>query len=273
MLPALINSRPNLYAPKSTFQQIAEIYNDATSTGKYPTAIDHGLLHTIPKTGKKKGPPENLRPIILLSILRKILTIALLEIIWDRLAKNIPKSQAAYQRGRGTTEQVLALKILIDKAITSTDYNLYILLLDMSKAFDTVNRKQLMSDLQKTLDPDEPHLLSILKNRPHLSVTVDGDSGDFFPTYVGICRCDCLSAVLFIFYMSGALKQSGEQVHRDLKALLDVLYADDITYATTSFEHRAEIKKEVPKKLEKYNLFTNQSKTEEGEVLLKCLIN
>ena len=48
----------------------------------------------------------------------------------------------------------------------------------MSKAFDTVNRKQLMSDLQNTLQPDELYLLSILTNRPHLSVTVDGDTDD-----------------------------------------------------------------------------------------------
>ena len=166
------------------------------------------------------------------------------------MSERVPKSQAAYQKGRGTTEQVLALKILIDKALTSTDYDLYILLLDMSKAFDTVNRKQLMSDLQKILEPDELHLLSILTNRPHLSVTVDGDSGDFFPTYVGICQGDCLSAVLFIFYLSCALKESDsdKQVHKDLKVFIDVLYADDLTYATTSFEHRAEIRKEVPKK-------------------------
>ena len=83
----------------------------------------------------------------MLSILRKILTIAMLDRTWKRLEEKIPKSQAAYQRGRGTTEQVLALKILIEKAITSCDYDLHILLLDMSKAFDTVRRKMLLNDL------------------------------------------------------------------------------------------------------------------------------
>ena len=42
------------------------------------------------------------------------------------MLERVPKSQAAYQKGRGTTEQVLALKILIDKAITSTDYDLLV---------------------------------------------------------------------------------------------------------------------------------------------------
>ena len=72
----------------------------------------------------------------------------------------------------------------------------------MSKAFDTVNRKKLMLDLQKLLDPDEVHLLSIITNRPLLSVTLDGDTGQEFPTYVGICQGDCMSAILFIFYLA-----------------------------------------------------------------------
>ena len=254
------------HAPMSTFDQIAEIFNSTAETGDAPKALVHGLLHPVPKPGKKKGPPENLRPIILLSILRKILTIALLNRIWDRLSCKIPKSQAAYQKGRGTTEQVLALKILIDKALISSDYNLYLLLIDMSKAFDTVNRKKLMLDLQKLLDPDEVHLLSIITNRPLLSVTLDGDTGQEFPTYVGICQGDCMSAILFIFYLACALEEEPtEQVQRDLNAFLDVFYADDLTYATTSQEHRTQIKNDTPRKLRNYGLHVNESKTEEGE--------
>ena len=254
------------HAPTSTFRQIADIFNSTATTGDTPTALLHGLLHPVPKPGKKKGPPENLRPIILLSILRKILTIALLDRIWDRLATKIPKTQAAYQRGRGTTEQVLALKLLIDKALTSTDYDLYILLLDMSKAFDTVNRKTLMTELQQVLDPDEVHLLSIITNRPLLSVSLDGDTGQEFPTYVGICQGDCLSAVLFIFYLACALKEEpDDQASLDLKAFLEVYYADDLTFATTSQQHRTHIKQAVPKKLRDYNLHVNETKTEEGE--------
>ena len=41
-----------------------------------------GILTPLQKPGKAEGPPENLRPIILLSILKKILTICLLKRIW-----------------------------------------------------------------------------------------------------------------------------------------------------------------------------------------------
>ena len=54
-------------------------------------------------------------------------------------------------------------------------------------------------------------------------------------------------------------------MHKDLKAFLGIFYADDLTYATTSKNHRTDIKRETPKKLEKFNLHVNASKTEEGE--------
>ena len=53
-------------APPSTHQQIADIYNSTAATGDNPTAMVHELLHPVQKPGKKKGPPDNLRQIILL---------------------------------------------------------------------------------------------------------------------------------------------------------------------------------------------------------------
>ena len=44
-----------------------------------------------------------------------------------------------------TRSVVFSMKLLAEKAITSSDYKIYILLLDMSKAFDTVNRNQLQT--------------------------------------------------------------------------------------------------------------------------------
>ena len=60
-------------------------------------------------------------------------------------------------------------------------------------------------------------------------------------------------------------KEPGEEVSKNLKAFLDIYYADDLTYATTEKTHREKIKIEVPRKLEKYNLHVNHTKTEEGE--------
>ena len=191
--------------------------------------------------------------------------------IWARLEKEIPKEQAAYQGGRSTSEQVLALKLIIEKAITHTDLQIHIKLLDMSKAFDTVNRKMLLKDLEEILDKDELHLLSKITNQPKLKIKLEGQQGEAFKTTQGIMQEDCLSAVLFIYYLSCALKaeQINQNDHNYAKAIdLDInpKYADDIKYITDNkqtHENREEI---TTKRLKEYNLGVNKTKTENYEV-------
>ena len=103
--PDNVNVELIKYAPESVHQEIADIYNQITESDSFPDELKLGILTPIPKPGKAKGPPENLRPIILLSVIRKILTICLLNRCWDRFENFLPKDQAAYQPGRSTTEQ------------------------------------------------------------------------------------------------------------------------------------------------------------------------
>ena len=90
-------------------ETIAEILNETAKTGEYPTELNSGILNPLQKPGKKCGPCTNLRPIILLSILRKTLAICLLERFIGRILRQLPSSQAAYQMGRSRTEQIFSL--------------------------------------------------------------------------------------------------------------------------------------------------------------------
>ena len=67
----------------------------------------------------------------------------MMKIIWNRLclSGDISTEQAAYQPGRGTTEHAWTVKMIAEKAIISSNYKIYLILLDMSKAFDTVTEK------------------------------------------------------------------------------------------------------------------------------------
>jgi hypothetical protein len=183
-----INAEYVKYAANEIHQGIADILNETAATGKYPAEMKIGLLTPLPKPGKKQGPPANLRPIILLSVLRKLLAICLIKRCWNRLSTQIPLSQAAYQVGRSTTEQVFAVKLLAEKAITSSHYNIYILMLDMSKAFDTVNRKLLLEDLQDVLNEDEMHMMTVLINDVKIRVRVGQELGNEINTEVGIAQ-------------------------------------------------------------------------------------
>ena len=102
--------------------------------------------------------------------------------------------------------QVLTLKLLVEKAIMTSDFNIYVTLLDM-KAFDTVNHNTLFKNLETILDDDEIHLLAIITNRPEIKIKLENTTGDSFETYQGIMQGDCLSAVLFIYYLACALSE------------------------------------------------------------------
>ena len=256
------------YGPAELHQQIADILNNSHN-GEYPAELTTGLLAAMQKPGKKKGPPENLRPIILLSVLRKILTIIMLKRIWPKLEEYIPISQAAYQGGRGTTEQVFSIKVLCEKAMTTPECTVQLLLLDMSKAFDTVDREKLFEHLESILDPGELYYLSILTNEPQIKIKLEGQISEPFTTTQGIMQGDCLSEVLFIFYLAKALEYDNIKIYAQNNGIfyIEPKYADDITVATINDNVIInKIEQEYPSRLAKYNLSTNVSKTEKYSV-------
>jgi exonuclease III len=281
------------HGPPTIHQGIAILLNHMAKTGDYPKEIKTGILVPLPKPGKPQGPPKNLRPIILLSIIRKILAIIMIRRTADKLNSRIPISQAAYRSGRGTTEQVFTLKTLAEKAITSTNYEINILLLDMSKAFDTIQRDVLMEDLKEVLDDDELHMFHLLLKDVQIQVRVDKELGDTINTNIGAPQGDTASAVIFTFYLAKSLQEQrepDEQEHNyaipreTLKDNLpshladhsyaspshcvdiDQQYADDIGWITTNPGKTTKIKQTIPQKLKKRNLTINEEKTEEYKV-------
>ena len=203
------------YADENIHENMAVIFNVVAETGDNPEELQLGVLTPLEKPGKKQkigGEGDHLRPIMLLSVLRKILTICLIGRIWDRLKTRIPHEQAAYQGERCGAEQVLAVKLLLEKAINSSDYKVFLSLFDMSKAFDTVNRQKLFEHLERIMNPDELHLLSIITNFTKVKVKVNKAFGTQFETLIGIMQGDCLSALLFIFYLGECLRNKRDGI-------------------------------------------------------------
>ena len=97
----------------------------------------------------------------------------------------IPSTQAAYRKGRSTTEHVFAMKILCEKAITSCDYSTHILLLDITKAFDAINREHLYKLLSDIHDPYELNIMNILLKDVTLQVKNNKTKGQTFTTTLG----------------------------------------------------------------------------------------
>ena len=137
------------YSPEAVYEKIADIHNNNAAKRKHPNEITHGILRALQKPEKPKGPTSNLRPIILLSVLRKILAVCIMKRINSRLGSAIPISQATYRKNMSTTEHVFVTKLIIERIISST-------------AFDSIQRNTLIEDLKNVLNQDELHLIRIL---------------------------------------------------------------------------------------------------------------
>ena len=234
-------------------------------------------------------------------MLRKILAICLLNRIKDKIDRDIPVTQAAYRQGRNTTEHVLAIKLLCDKAMASTDYQTHILLLDMSKAFDTVDRHKLYQILETKIDRGELNLVNTLLKDVTIQIKNDNVLGQTFTTNIGIPQGDSASAFFFITYLAEALKQNPnsqpqdtqtadqktgqrpQRKHKKPAHLSDYItsetkqtnnkeyqhdqqYADDLGYMSNNLTHIDRVKHTIPRQLEQYNLTVNLQKTEQHAV-------
>ena len=194
-----------MYVPDCVYESIAEIFNQIASDGDCPKEINHGILVPSQKPGKPRGPAPNLRPIIFLSTLRKILAVCIMDRVDSRLDHETPIAQAAYRKERSTTEQAFAVKMVIERTTNARNETLHLVLLYMSKAFDTIKRKDLIEHLQHTIEADELH---IMKKMLEVSLVVRcGDSiSEPFHTDTGAPQGDCASANSFTYYLAKSIE-------------------------------------------------------------------
>lgn len=69
--------------PSLSHLVIANILNQTAATWEFPKVLNQDLLIPLQKCGKAKGPPANMRPMVLLSMLKKALVICFLKPIAD----------------------------------------------------------------------------------------------------------------------------------------------------------------------------------------------
>lgn len=257
-------------SPTCIHESIANIFNEIAETGNLPENLTKANLIPLPKPGKPKGPVANLRPIMLLSTIRKLLAICMLKRIEEKINKYIPPTQAAYRKGRGTSEHTLACKMIAEDAYTSDNYTAYLIMLDMSKAYDTVNRKNLLNLLERLLEPEDYHIISLLINNIQIQVKNKNHIGSSFNTSRGVPQGDSLSPSMFTSYLANALDPNlinnylDRTYHKNKKDSneIDMQYADDISWILKKETTVNNTLKDIPIQLQKQDLEINKEKTE-----------
>ena len=103
------------------------------------------------------------------------------------------------------------MKLIIERTISSKNEKVYLTLLDMSKAFDSIIRNTLINDLKTIINTDEIHLLKILLD-VKLAVKCGDHITEFFNTDTGAPQGDCASANQFTLYLAKSLQNTTNQI-------------------------------------------------------------
>ena len=253
------------YGGNEVARLLAEIYNQSLAEGD-PHILGEGRLIALQKPGKPIGPLTSLRPITLLRTIRKVLSLLTLNRIRPKVEEYLGPGQSGFRPNRSTTDVVWMHKYLAAHT-QRIDSEIHVLGTDLSAAFDTVNRAKLMNVLNSFLNADEVAMCAILLADTKLQIKIDNSLSDWFITTVGIPQGDSISPVLFVIYFEAAIREIRSHIQRpeldvQLNLPLDVGYADDLDFISTSKSFLETLEVEVCNLLGNWNLKMNREKTE-----------
>ena len=142
--------------------------------------------------------------------------------------------------------------------------------IDLSRAFDTVRRDKLMVILQSFLDESEVRMIRFLLAATSLEPRLSTEECIAFATTIGTPQGDSLSPVLFTIYLEAALRDLRSRLPprppADTALPLDVEYADDTDFVSTSRPFLNAIQRIAPACLAEWSLQINAAKTERTSV-------
>ncbi|GFO06818.1 LINE-1 retrotransposable element orf2 protein [Plakobranchus ocellatus] len=219
------------HAPPVIDEQIANIFNKTFESHEH-LGINEGLLITIPKPGKPKGPPSNLRPKTLLNSVRQVLSTIVLNRIRPRVEKYVSNSQSGFRPNRSTSDVIWAHRWITAKVLNATEVKVNITGIDMSATFDTINRTKLLEILRDLIDEDELRIIRFLLSETTIDVKINEANDPMpFTTNIGTPQGDSLSPVLFIVNLEHALRDI-RPVQNDKQEPVpaEIIYADDIDF-------------------------------------------
>ena len=244
---------------------------------------DAQIVHLYKGKGDKSV-CDNHRGISLLSIAGKVLAKVLLARLNEHILDSIiPESQCGFRPNRGTADMIFAVRQLQEKC-QEQNKELYILFLDLTKAFDTVSREGLWKILPRIGCP--PKMVEMIKQlHDGMNAEIVG-SEHSFPITNGVKQgcvlAPTLFSILFSLMLISAFKDSSSGINvryrtdrgvfdiRSLKAktkttdalIRDLLYADDCAIVTHSEADLQELTNRLSAATKRYGLTISIKKTE-----------
>ena len=182
---------------------LRKFYDLCLQLNDIPNQWNQAIVYPIPKPGDWELNLAKIRPITLLETPRKILMKILTNRLSNKLENNyeiLKNHNYAGLPGRSTQEPIHTLNALMENA-RETNKELWILMQDMSKAYDLVNRESLIKALRRIKLPETftTFISNSLKNR-HNKIITDFGYTESFKISNGIDQGEIMSPLLWVIY-------------------------------------------------------------------------
>ena len=177
----------------------------------------------------------------------------------------LPDVQAGFRKGRGTRDQIVNIRWIIEKA-RGFQENIYFCFIDYAKAFDCVDHNKLWNILKEMGIPD--HLTCLLRNLyagQEATVRTGHGTTDWFQIGKGVRQSCILSPCFFNFYAAYIMQNARlDEAQAGIKIagrnINNHRYADDTTLMAESKELNSLLMK-VKEENENVGLKLNIQKT------------
>ena len=225
------------YGGETLHKAIADMFNSIFTRHETIMELKQGYLFPLNKPDKLKI-VSNTRPLVFLPTLRKVMSSIVLHRIMPKVNEYVSLNQHAYRSKRSTTESIWTTQWLYAMS-ERYEERIHLMGIDLSKAFDCLDREKLMRILEEIgITDDELRMITFLLAETKLQVKIGADKGEIFDTTIGTPQGDALSPVLFLVYLEHILRTNEANHNLMLQREITFAYADDVNFATIDADMR-----------------------------------
>ena len=210
------------------FSKLVDLIQHAFEHGALPKQAYVSILVLIPKANNME-----FRGIGLLEVIWKLIS----SIIDSRLRKGIDFQPEihGFRQGYGTGTAILSNKLYIQQACVSGE-SLKQIYLDLSKAYDTLNREKTLAILKSYgVGERTTRLLESFWQHHHVIPRASGYHGRCFRAYRGVTQGDVVSPMIFNIVVD-CLIQKWKELDTGVDKVTAIFYADDGVLSSYSAE-------------------------------------
>lgn len=253
---------------ETSIEMLKQVIDKIWATGEWPEEWTISELIVLPKTPKTRDCGKH-RTISLISHASKIL----LEIIRNRMSYHVHREMAEEQfgfvPGKGTTEAIIALRNILEKATQkNNEEELWVLFIDYSKAFDSVYHPALWQTLLEFGFPQHiVWLLQQLYEKAKGVIRIGDRRTKDFRFGKGVRQGCLLSPALFIIVGECIMRLVKEKIGERAgyivggRAVWNIRYADDTTLLAKSRGELESMAEALHESSKKFGLEMNKNKT------------